>query len=414
MNDIGDCKFYVIDSVMGSGKTSGAINYINTMPDDTRFIYVAPYLSEVVRILNSCSSKDVRQPFYSEGRKLNGLYLLLERGKNVVTTHQLFSKLGNKGVELIKSFGYICFIDETLDCANSYDGDDGLNAYDTAGLLDSYVEIDDDTGLIKWKDEKYRGVFTPQKELADNDELAYYNNNVMIRIFPLKVLTCFKEVYVLTYLFKGSFMFCYFKYFGLNYTNLYITGDNPSNYTFTDDPKKENINRKNYKDLIHIFYNDKMNSVGDDYYSLSYSWYNRESNKTGIKKIKDNLTNYFRNISKAKSSRCLWASFKQSKEKLAGKGYAKGYIAVNTRASNDYADRDVMAYVVNRFVNTNIMQFFKQRGIEPDEDMFALSEMIQCIWRSAIRNDNPITLYIPSRRMRELLENWIEKNSCED
>ena len=157
-----------------------------------------------------------------------------------------------------------------------------------------------------------------------------------------------------------------------------------------------------------------MNAIGDDNYSLSYSWYNRESNKSNLDVIRTNIYNYFHNITKAKSSRCLWAAFKQSRERLSGKGYSKGYIAVNTRASNDYADRDVVAYVVNRFVNTNIMQFFRSKGIEPDEDLFALSEMIQCIWRSAIRNDEPITLYIPSKRMRGLLENWIEENSCDD
>ena len=414
MNEVNDCKYYVVDSIMGSGKTSGAINYINSLPDSSHFIFVAPYLSEVDRIVKSCWGKNVSQPFYKEGRKLNGLYDLLEQGKNVITTHQLFSKLGNKGIEAIKSFGYICFIDETLDCVNSYDGEDGLNSYDTAGLLSSYVNIDEDTGLIKWKDDGYRGVFTPQKELADNDELAYYNDNVMIRIFPLKVLMCFKEVYILTYLFDGSFMSCYFKYFGLEYTNLYITGDNPSNFTFTGDKTKENKPKKNYRNLIHILDNEKMNAVGDGYYSLSYSWYNRESNNREIKKIKDNLTNFFRNISCAKSSQCLWAAFKQSREKLTGKGYSKAYVAINTRALNEYADRDVVAYVVNRFVNTNISNFFKSKGIEPNEDLFALSEMIQCIWRSAIRNDKPITLYIPSRRMRGLLENWIEENSCDE
>ena len=411
MSELSDCKFYVVDSIMGSGKTSGAINYINSLPHSEHFIYVAPYLTEVERILSSCQSGNVQQPFYIEGRKLNGLHLLLEEGKNIVTTHQLFSKLGDSEVELIRSIGYICFIDETLDCVSSYDGEDGLNTYDTAGLFNYYVDVDDETGLIKWKDDKYRGVFTPQKELADNNELAYYNNNVMIRIFPLKVLTCFKEVYVLTYLFNGSFMSCYFKYFGITYANLYITGDNQSTFTFTGDKLKENRPRKNYKDLIRVLHNDKMNEIGDADYSLSYSWYSRESNSGEIEKLKGNLHNYFSNITKAKSSKCLWAAFKQSKERLSGKGYARGYIAVNTRASNNYADRDVVAYVVNRFINTNIVQFFKQRGIEPDEELFALSEMIQCIWRSAIRNDKPITLYVPSKRMRRLLENWIDENS---
>lgn len=416
MNEVTDCKYYVVDSVMGSGKTSSAINYINSLPDSVRFMYVAPYLSEVDRIADSCSAKGVMKPFYKEGRKLNGLHSLLEEGKNIVTTHQLFARLGNSEVELIKSFDYICFIDETLDCTNSYeyDGEDGLNTYDTAALLKAYVDVDESTGLIKWRDDKYWGVFTPQKELADNGELAYYNGGVMIRVFPLKVLTCFKELYVLTYLFEGSFMSCYFKYFGLNYTNLYITGNNTSDFTLTADKSKENKTKKNYRKLINIIHNDKMNAIGDDNYSLSYSWYGRESNKSGIEKVKSNLHNYFQNITKAKSSKCLWAAFKQSREKLSGMGYSKGYIVPNTRASNNYADRNVVAYVVNRFVNTNIMQFFRSKGIEPDEDLFALSEMIQCIWRSAIRNDEPITLYIPSKRMRGLLENWIEENSCDD
>lgn len=43
------------------------------------------------------------------------------------------------------------------------------------------------------------------------------------------------------------------------------------------------------------------------------------------------------------------------------------------------------------------------------EEQFALSEMIQFIWRSAIRDNKPIKLYIPSVRMRNLLEKWIEE-----
>lgn len=412
MNEVDNCKYYVVDSIMGSGKTSSAINYINSLPDSSHFMFVAPYLSEVDRIVASCWGKNVAQPFYKEGRKLNGLYSLLEEGKNVITTHQLFSKLGEEGIEAIKAFGYICFIDETLDCVNSYDGEDGLNAYDTAGVLKAYADVDGETGLVKWREPNYKGRFAPEKELADNNELAYYNDNVFIKIFPLRVLTCFKELYVLTYLFEGSFMSCYFKYFGLEYTNLYITGDNISNFTFTGNKNKESKPEKNYRDLIHIVHNDKMNAIGDANYSLSYSWFRRDSNSEDIKKLKGNLHNYFQNICKTKSSKCLWAAFKQSREKLSGMGYSKGYIVPNARATNDYANRDVVAYVVNRFVNTNIMNFFKSRGIEPNEELFALSEMIQCIWRSAIRNDKPITLYVPSKRMRGLLENWIEENSC--
>ena len=67
-----------------------------------------------------------------------------------------------------------------------------------------------------------------------------------------------------------------------------------------------------------------------------------------------------------------------------------------------------MAYMVNRFADPNIMKFFHTKDISIDADKFALSEMLQWVWRSAIRDNKPINLYIPSKRMRDLLIDWIE------
>ena len=36
-----------------------------------------------------------------------------------------------------------------------------------------------------------------------------------------------------------------------------------------------------------------------------------------------------------------------------------------------------------------------------------IGEMVQWIYRSQIRNGKPITVYVPSRRMRELLIDWL-------
>ena len=44
----------VIDAIMGTGKTSAAINFINKSNDETKFLYITPYLSEVKRIIDSC------------------------------------------------------------------------------------------------------------------------------------------------------------------------------------------------------------------------------------------------------------------------------------------------------------------------------------------------------------------------
>ena len=53
----------------------------------------------------------------------------------------------------------------------------------------------------------------------------------------------------------------------------------------------------------------------------------------------------------------------------------------------------------------------KKSVSEISEDQFALSELLQFIFNSAIREGNEIWVYIPSIRMRMLLKRWIEKNS---
>ena len=55
--------------------------------------------------------------------------------------------------------------------------------------------------------------------------------------------------------------------------------------------------------------------------------------------------------------------------------------------------------------------YFADQGIEVREDKYALSEMIQWIWRSAIRDGKEIWIYVPSKRMRELLEGWLKELS---
>ena len=61
-------------------------------------------------------------------------------------------------------------------------------------------------------------------------------------------------------------------------------------------------------------------------------------------------------------------------------------------------------------VDIRINQFFSIHDVKLtkyDEDMYALSEMIQFICRSAVRKHEDIWVYIPSRRMRNLLNNYI-------
>ena len=60
------------------------------------------------------------------------------------------------------------------------------------------------------------------------------------------------------------------------------------------------------------------------------------------------------------------------------------------------------------FLNPNIKRFFRNGGIEVDEEQWALAELIQWVWRGSIRNGKPMNLFIPSKRMRELLLDWLD------
>ena len=68
-----------------------------------------------------------------------------------------------------------------------------------------------------------------------------------------------------------------------------------------------------------------------------------------------------------------------------------------------------MAYCVNIFLKPDEKRYFMAHNVNVLEDEAALSTMIQWIWRSAIRDGEEIWIYIPSKRMRELLINWIKR-----
>ena len=127
--------------------------------------------------------------------------------------------------------------------------------------------------------------------------------------------------------------------------------------------------------------------------------------------LKNNIMNFFNNIRGVGSSDNIWTTFKDYYSCLKGKGYTKGFLPLNSRATNEYRDRTSVVYPVNRYLNPFVKNFFSTSGIKVDEDGYALSEMLQFIWRSAIRNGEEIWVYIPSIRMRNLLKQWIEENS---
>lgn len=407
-----NCKVHVVDMIMGSGKSSAAINYMNANPDK-RFLYITPFLSEVVRVKESCPALEFAQPDASNGgSKLRDIKKLLARGENIVSTHALFRLFTNEIVDICRAMNYTLIMDEVADVVEPYT----ISEDDIDIILRDLAYVDPEDNLLRWRDDKveYQGEYDDIKSKIDMHSLAMYGEkNVVLWLMPVHSFNAFKEVYILTYLFSGQIQRYYYDYFKLPYDYLYVRGDSLEEYEFTDEPQEQKI-KYDYKNLIHICDNEKLNSIGDMETDLSKNWFMRnKANKVVLPQLKKNIYNFFHNIQKSPTDNNIWTTFKDYKRALAGKGYARGFLPSNSRATNAYKDRTCVAYCLNKYIHSMIKMFFISKGIQTDDDTYATSEMLQFIWRSAVREGNEIWVYVPSARMRKLLTTWIENNPME-
>lgn len=389
---------------MGSGKTSAAINQIKKDVFN-KYIYITPYLDEVERIKTECSDRKFVSPQNKGDGKLENFHYHLGNNQNIVSTHALFKNYNEYTLELIKNGGYKLILDEVVDVVEKLN----IHKDDIKLLIDQKViKVEKDDKVI-WLDEEYNGDFKKYlKPMVKSHNVILYDEHLLLWTFPIEVFQAFKEVIVLTYLFDAQVQKYYYDIHNVDFEYIGTKKINDK-YCFTDTPQIPKYTRI-LIDKIHIVEDEKLNVIGDYEYALSASWFKREKDvrqKPLIKKMKNNLQNVFTNKFKSPSSENMWTTYKDYKGLLSGKGYTSGFLSYNIRATNDYKNKTRLAYCANIYFNPYLKNYFLDRGVNVKEDKFALSELIQWIWRSAIREGNEIWIYIPSKRMRELLQNWL-------
>lgn len=409
----------ICDAIMGSGKSQAAITYMNEHPDK-KFVYITPYLEEADRIVQSCGSVTLHEPKRLgkyRGSKIQHTKEMLSLGLNIATTHQAFKLYDAETLDIIRSQKYTMIIDENIDFMEKVDD----NAFDIQVLIEAgYLEeVEPDKFRTSTTKDAYRGEMY-------NELLGVMTCRDLIRVntgdgefyfywqLPIDLIGVFEEVFVLTYLFEGQGLSHFLQLYNVPYTHIGISHPDPDTYRFDENGDYVPAYVKNMKSMIDICQNEKLNSVGDPKGSLSVSWYRREKDNrnANAKKLKDNIYNYFRNINKGKTfTHRMWSTFKVATGTLSGNGYTKAHISFNERATNKHRDKDVLAYCVNIYMNVGQKIYLQSCGIDVNEDTYALSTMLQWIWRSSIRDGNKISIYVPSQRMRTLLENWIEEVS---
>lgn len=393
----------VVDARMGRGKSSAAIRYMNRYKGTKKFLYITPYLNEVDRICEQCDFDQSDSDYMSKSTELK---IHMRNGKNVAATHSLFYLMDEEALELVRANHYSLIIDESIQVIER------LNVTEKDfDLIVNQLTDEDEDGVLHWKDKDYTGRFYDYKEMADVGSL-YQLDSALLNIMSPSMLRAFDEVFMLTYLFDGQYQKAYFDFFGFEYRVIGVEQD-ADGYYFSDAP--DNPPPLDYRKLINIIENPKLNRPGDGKYALSKNWFARRGyDNADVKALRNNLKKFFQGIPDGDATTRLWTSFKDDQNKLTDSRtgrFRKNFLQVSARATNEYRDRRDIAYMVNRFVDPNLMKFFAAKDITINADHFALSEMLQWIWRSAIRDDKPINLYIPSSRMRELLINWIDNTN---
>ncbi len=53
---------YIVDSMMGSGKISAAIQMMRKTEPSIRYLYITPYITEIDRIITQCPERNFHQP----------------------------------------------------------------------------------------------------------------------------------------------------------------------------------------------------------------------------------------------------------------------------------------------------------------------------------------------------------------
>lgn len=386
---------------MGSGKTSWAISHLKSHPLEND-LYITPFLTETDRIVAATSgSKRFVTPENKGQGKLSSLNTYLSNEDDIASTHELFKHLNEESRVALSQSGYTLILDEVLEVISPYN----IKSGDLQLLLDGdWISIDQE-GFIIWNSDKsgYDSTFEEVKLLAENRSLICVNGTILLWRYPPEIFSIFDKVYILTYLFEASILCAYFRYNGITYEKKTIRRTD-SGYELTDFSP---FNPSVFKELVDIYDGPLNTNIQQKRSCMSKTWYANPENSTSVKQIKDNLYNYFQNINHAKSGDIMWTCFKDDVPRLKGKGYSKSFIECNCRSTNEYGNRHYLAYTVNRYINPGIPAYFAQNGVELDNDLYALSEMIQWVWRSAVRNSEKVYLYVASDRMRELFKAWL-------
>jgi hypothetical protein len=420
-------KVNVVDEIMSSGKSHWMMSQMKKWKQEDKydqFVYLSPLLSEVGgelvdgkysagRIQLALPEMNFTYPIPLKGSKSNHIRSLLHQGRNISATHNLFLGLDRKVIDTLGQYRNVLVIDECLDAYRVFDGitTKSLHSF----ICDRTFLVDPITNKMTYNHNEHplpdRWEFLSLAELCDTGCVFYVNGDAVIWEFPYEVLSAFDEVWVLTYLFEGSFMSAWCKINGVE-----VVKQKPLLNRSTAEVKQY------IRECIDVVETRSMMKIEN--YSYSQSWWQDDAVEEVVDKVRKCLESCIKSA-KAKANDILIACPKlnwehpiqksESKREVKkrplvkGQGFSKAtWLYSDAKATNDYADKSCLIYLLGKNPNSFIYNFCSSKDVQLSRDLFALASFLQWVFRGSVRKKEKMHLIVPCKRMRDLYKLWLD------
>ncbi len=465
----------IADKPCGYGKSTEINRSFNK---SEKYIAVVPYLSEVERFIKGARTDSdfiLTQPICNGGNKSDHCEKLIRAGKSIACTHALFYRLGtlatqSTGVARCTEFdsdgkptievdhllnGYNLIIDEVV---NPFEVDQTVRKvdFDTAYLGLGLATEEPDGRIVPTEmwDELYRkGNKTFDRSLYDKAKsgaLYRISEKLFVLAIPKELLLKPKSVTIYTYLSEGSVLLQYLQKLQKDHPGSFTLEvqrldkeveaawreDVASALTVLPIPELENQEWTHFAQLNKIKTHRQCSAVGHklrkfkdrELYGVDPTtvmltcarglWHDAA---TGQKPKAGRLARHTRLFGRALKEEVYNNDSETFDEVWTTSGVS--FVPNTTRGTNDHIGCTTAVYLYDQHPNPQLLTFLgmKRNSNEAHRfsDAYALTELVQWLFRSAIRVGGlnstgraysprrSVTLYMPSKRMRNLLLNWL-------
>lgn len=400
----------VLDRLPGCGKTKGIIDYMVSQ-HSTNWLYISPLVSEVDKVAKDAEQHGV--VFYTpskddDHKTLSASVLsLLKQGVNIACTHELTHRFTTEHLQALHKNNYAVVCDETLDLIEPY-----KMAQDDFKFLTNHnlMSVNPDSGRVSFNDQLMgdEAKYSSFKKLCDIGCMyaAKRSDSILVTQVSTDMIELSSRFIISTHNYENSMMQVFLSIHG--FTHKPMQGITTR---YTNAEQKAYI-KKNLELLEPLGVRKLWDKPG---YSLSSYWWNKNSTETQKREVLNAMITIKRKykLNKEDFFFTLPKGISEGKNgfKPSSALSTESWVACNTRATNEYADRTLAMHAYNLFANQGVVSYLQDQGVTLDNNLHALNMLLQWLYRGCIRNQQPMKLVLLSKRMNELLKNWLENDS---